>query len=46
MSEKSVANNLNDFLKENYSYTISVLSRWRENASEETRWIIKHALMK
>ncbi|GJL50509.1 MAG: hypothetical protein NPIRA01_17360 [Nitrospirales bacterium] len=41
---KSVANNLNDFLKENYPWTISVLKRWREIASEETRWIIKHAL--
>jgi len=41
---KSVANNLNDFLKKNYPYTISVLKRWSRNASEETRWIITHAL--
>ena len=41
---KSVANNLNDLLKENYPWTISVLKQWRTNASEETRWIIKHAL--
>ena len=41
---KSVANNLADFLKENYKYTISTLEEWRKDASNETRWIIKHAL--
>jgi len=41
---KSVANNLADFLKENYTYTISVLEQWNLNASKETRWIIKHAV--
>lgn len=41
---KSVANTLNDFLKENYPYTIALLRCWREGAAEETRWIIKHAL--
>ncbi|MGB0909613.1 MAG: hypothetical protein ACPGYT_04570 [Nitrospirales bacterium] len=41
---KSVANNMNDFLKENYDETMLVLKRWRMNASNETRWVIKHAL--
>jgi len=41
---KSVANNLADFLKENYEYTISVLIKWEVNASKETQWVIKHAL--
>jgi 3-methyladenine DNA glycosylase AlkC len=41
---KSVANNLADFLKENYAYTIEVLEKWAVNANKETRWIIKHAL--
>lgn len=41
---KSVANNLADFLKENYAYTISVLEKWKVNANKETSWIIKHAL--
>lgn len=41
---KSVANNLADFLKENYAYTIKVLEKWAVNANKETRWIIKHAL--
>ena len=41
---KSVANHLNDLLKENYDYTFGLLKRWRKSASDETRWIIKHAL--
>ena len=41
---KSVANNLADFLKENYEATISYLAKWKPNASKETQWIIKHAL--
>ncbi len=41
---KSVANNLADFLKENYSYTMKILGSWREDAGKETKWIIKHAL--
>lgn len=41
---KSVANNMADFLKENYSYTIAVIRKWRINASKETLWIIKHGL--
>ncbi len=41
---KSVANHLNDLLKENYDYTFAVLKSWSKCASAETRWIIKHAL--
>ena len=41
---KSVANNLNDILKDNYAAAIAVLTRWHKNATSETRWIIKHAL--
>lgn len=41
---KSVANNMADFLKENYSYTIAVIGKWKKGASKETLWIIKHAL--
>ncbi|MFT5112389.1 MAG: 3-methyladenine DNA glycosylase AlkC [Parasphingorhabdus sp.] len=41
---KSVANNVADFLKENYDYTITILDKWHVNASPETRWVIKHAL--
>ncbi len=41
---KSVANHLNDLLKENYQYTFELLKAWSKGASDETRWIIKHAL--
>lgn len=41
---KSVANNLADFLKENYEETILLIEKWKSNASHETQWIIKHAL--
>ena len=41
---KSVANNLNDLLKENYPFTLAVVRRWSLNTTKETRWILKHAL--
>ena len=41
---KSVANNMADFLKDNYDYTIVVLERWSEAAGKETQWIVRHAL--
>ena len=41
---KSVANNLADFLKENYEETIKLITLWEKDASKETQWIIKHAL--
>ena len=41
---KSVANHMNDLLKENNDEAFAVLARWHKNASTETKWIIKHAL--
>ena len=41
---KSVANNLNDILKDNYEIGIRVLKKWSRSKSEETKWIIRHAL--
>lgn len=42
--QKSVANNLNDYLKENFTATMELLERWKnENPAKETEWIIKHA---
>ncbi len=41
---KSVANNIADLLKENYSYTIAIIRAWKKTASKETLWIIKYAL--
>ncbi len=37
---KSVANNMSDFLKENYSYTIATIGKWKKNASKETLSIL------
>lgn len=42
--QKSVANNLNDILKDNYETAMQVLNQWVEGASPARRWIIKHAL--
>ena len=42
--KKSVANNLNDILKDNYSIRIDLLKKWSESKSKNTKWIIKHAL--
>ncbi len=42
--QRSVANNLNDLLKENESFTLDVIKTWANQASPETRWIIKHAI--
>lgn len=41
---KSVANHLNDLLKENYAFAIKVIKEWAKNPSKETAWIIKHSL--
>ena len=41
---KSVANNLNDILKDNYASGMETIRRWHKEASKETQWIIKHAL--
>ena len=44
--QKSVANHLNDILKDNYDFGFAVLKEWLGNATKERRWIIKHALRK
>ena len=41
---KSVANNLNDLTKDHPDLILAVLARWNEGASDERRWMIKHAL--
>ncbi len=43
--QKSVANNLNDILKNNYSVAIDILKKWtNQNPTSSRKWIIKHAL--
>ena len=44
--QKSVANHLNDMLKDNYDDAMSVLKRWSQDASKDRKWLIKHALRK
>lgn len=42
--KKSVANNLNDILKDNYDIGFNVLKKWSNFQNTNTQWIIKHAL--
>ena len=42
--KKSVANSLNDILKDNYKTGIKVLKEWSKSKNPDTEWIIKHAL--
>lgn len=42
--KKSVANNLNDILKDNYNIGINVLKEWSKSKNNNTHWIIKHAV--
>ncbi len=42
--QKSVANNLNDILKDNYPIGIKVIKKWAKDATPSCQWIIKHAL--
>ncbi len=44
--QKSVANHLNDMLKDNYDEALGVLKRWSKRPTQERRWTIKHALRK
>ena len=44
--QKSVANCINDILKDNYEIAMDLLRGWTKNPSLETKWIIKHALRK
>jgi 3-methyladenine DNA glycosylase AlkC len=41
---RSVANNLNDIGKDHPSLLVETACRWLQNASEERRWLIGHAL--
>ena len=41
---KSVANNLNDIAKDHPELVLATLARWQQGASDERRWIIRHAL--
>ncbi len=41
--QKSVANNLNDYLKVNYDPTIKLLDKWSKSKNANTQWIVKHA---
>ncbi|QIM16714.1 3-methyladenine DNA glycosylase [Leucobacter insecticola] len=42
--QKSVANNLNDYLKGNRTDTLDLLIRWAANPTPQRQWIIRHAL--
>lgn len=42
--QKSVANSLNDILKENYPAAMELIIRWAKNPTKQRKWIIKHAL--
>ena len=44
--QTSVANHINDMLKDNNEIAIALLKRWRKDAGKERKWIIKHALRK
>lgn len=42
--QKSVANNLNDILRDNYQIGIRVIKKWASKSGPNRSWIIKHAL--
>lgn len=42
--QKSVANNINDYLKDNPEAAYKLLEKWSKNPTESRKWIIKHAL--
>lgn len=41
---KSVANHLNDITKDHPDLALQVATRWSQDATDETRWVIRHAL--
>ena len=41
---RSVANNLNDIGKDHPQLLAAIAKRWLKGASDERRWIVKHAL--
>lgn len=42
--KKSVANNMNDILKDNYELGMRVLQQWSTIGDPNTKWIVRHAL--
>jgi 3-methyladenine DNA glycosylase AlkC len=44
--QKSVANNITDYLKVNFDAARELLKEWSTSANKNTRWIIKHATRK
>ena len=40
----SVANNLNDIMKDNFQIGKDIIDEWKVNPSKERAWIIKHAI--
>lgn len=42
--QKTVANNINDILKDNYPIAMDTLRGWVKDAPKSRQWIIKHAL--
>ncbi len=42
--QKSVANCLNDILKDNPQITKTIIEKWADDPSKQRTWIIKHAL--
>jgi len=42
--QKSVANHLKDMLRENYPATIRIVKKWSNSSSEQTQWIVRHAI--
>ncbi len=41
---RSVANNLNDISKDHPARVMAICKQWSDGASEERKWLIKHAL--
>jgi len=44
--QKSVANCINDIIKDNRAVAERLIESWQENAGKERKWIIKHGLRK
>jgi len=44
--QRSVANHLNDILKDNYDFGMNIIRDWTKNPPKSRSWIVKHALRK
>lgn len=42
--QRSVANNVNDYIKDNRPAAIALLSSWAKDATTQRRWTMRHAL--